>query len=244
MNPPTPDPSVSLGKPMNPTRAGNQYAQAPARPADPFAAGSHPLPPVGAPVAGTSPPIAVPMPPGATPVAASRTPQVESYDEETYMCRANDSFEEVSARVYSSKDYARALMLFNRNHPRATAALQKDPPVLAEGQPLYIPPIRILEKQYASAIPGYKPPAPVANTARTTARSLPASPSPQYRVRKSGGEMVPIIARDTLGNVDRWTEIYQLNKGRFDPAWPVPAGTVLVMPADAKVPAENVVSGK
>ncbi len=246
MNPPTPDPSVSLGKPMNPTRAGNQYAQAPARPADPLPTGSHPLPPVGAPVAGTSPPIAVPMPPGATPIAASRVPQVESYDEETYVCRANDSFEAISNHYYSSKKYAQALMLFNRNHPRATAALQKDAPVLAEGQALYIPPIRILEKQYASAIPGYKPPAPAPapNTARTTARSLSTSPSPQYHVRKAGGEMIPIIAKDTLGNVDRWTEIYQLNKGRFDPAWPVPAGTVLVMPADAKVPPENLVSGK
>jgi hypothetical protein len=228
------------GKPMSPVIAGNQYAQAPSRASDPLSGGSHPVPPVGAPVAGTSPPIAVPMPPGSASFIAARTPQVESYDEETYLCRANDTFEAISARVYSSKDYAQALMLFNRNHPRATAALQKDPPVLAEGQALYIPPIRILQKQYASAIPGYKPaPAtPAPDVTRTTARSLPSSPSPQYRVRKAN-EMIPIIARDTLGSVDRWTEIYQLNKGHIDPAYPLPVGTVLAMPADAKVPPEN-----
>lgn len=235
---PTPDPNVLLGKPLTPARPGDQYAQAPARPTDPVPAGSRPLPPLGAPVTGISPPIAVPVPPTAPRVATSRAPQVESYDEETYLWRANDSFEAISTRFYNSKNYAQALLLFNRNHPRAAAALGKEPPALTEGQAIYIPPMRILEKQYGNAIPGYKPAVSAPDATRTSARSLPVSASPQYRVQRTG-EMIPLIARDTLGNSDRWSEIYQLNSRNFDPSRPLPVGTVLAMPADAKVPPEN-----
>ncbi len=192
------------------------------------------------PAAGSSPPIAVPTAPGAGPTVAARTPQVESYDEETYRWQANDSFEAVSTRYYNSKNYAQALLLFNRNHPRAAAGLAKDPPGLAEGQAVFIPPMRILEKQYPTVIPGYQPatPAPAPDATRTSSHSLPPSPNLQYRVRQAG-EMIPIIARDTLGNSDRWSEIYQLNARSFDPSRPLPVGTVLSMPADARVPPEN-----
>lgn len=213
---------------MTPTRPADQYAQA--RPTNPVTTSSNPLLPLGA-----SPAIAVP-----TPTVAARTPQVESYDEEMYLWRANDSFEAISGRFYNSKNYAQALLLFNRNHPRAAATLAKDPPALAEGQAVFIPPMRILEKQHPTAIPGYKPapPAPAPDATRTSSRSLPPSPNLQYRVRQAG-EMIPIIARDTLGNSDRWSEIYQLNARSFDPSRPLPVGTVLSMPADARVPPEN-----
>jgi hypothetical protein len=225
---PAPDPNVLLGKPMTPTGPADRYAQA--RPTNPVTTSSNPLLPLGA-----SPPIAVP-----TPTVAARMPQVESYDEETYLWRTNDSFEAISGRFYNSKNYAQALLLFNRNHPRAAAALAKDPPALAEGQAVFIPPMRILERQYPTAIPGYKPatPAPAPDATRTSSRSLPPSPNLQYRVRQAG-EMIPIIARDTLGSSDRWSEIYQLNARSFDPSRPLPVGTILSMPADARVPPEN-----
>jgi nucleoid-associated protein YgaU len=45
----------------------------------------------------------------------------------------------------------------------------------------------------------------------------------------SGGEMLLSIAERTLGNRDRWSEIYRLNP-QVQPQYPIPAGTVLRMP--------------
>jgi nucleoid-associated protein YgaU len=179
----------------------------------------------------------VPIPPSAS---AGRTggnfvPQVESYDEEIYLCRAGDTLETICQRYYQSDGYARALLLFNRNHPRPASGVAKDPPDLREGQPVYIPPPHILDKYYAYAVTGQK----------TSAAVVPATARPphppradqRYLVRQA--EMVSAIARNTLGNLERWTEIYEMNGRGFDPSRPVPAGTVLVMPAGARIPETN-----
>jgi nucleoid-associated protein YgaU len=191
------------------------------------------------------------MPPSAVrgdrPVQTSSqmTPQVESYDEETYVCQGGDTFENISAQFYHTEKLGPALLLFNRSHPRAAAALWKDGPTLQEGMPVYIPPVRILEKNHAAAIPDFKPtPAPGlgAGPAAPMAASTPDAPpatargGPQYAVRKV--EMISAIARDTLGNWQRWTEIYKLN-GHINPSQPLMVGTVLAMPADAVIPPEN-----
>jgi hypothetical protein len=169
-------------------------------------------------------------------------PQVESYDEETFYCKAPfTTFESISKKFYNSENYAQALLLFNFNHPRRAAALWKDPPVLQEDMPVYIPPLRILEKHYSYAIKDYSPlpppavtpgPAPATGAAQSAARG-----GPLYAVRKP--EMIREIARATLGNWERWNEIYSLNNRSFDPSQPVPVGTVLVMPAEARIPTEN-----
>jgi nucleoid-associated protein YgaU len=168
-------------------------------------------------------------------------PQVESYDEETYQCRAGDTLEIISQRFYNSDKYARALLLFNRNHPRPAVGLTKEPPLVTEGQPVYIPPPHILEKYYAYALPTSKtPPAvviPATGTAPITAPAAAPRSGPRYVVRQA--EMVSAVARNTLGNLERWSEIYELNGRGFDPSRPIPAGTVLTMPADARVPDAN-----
>jgi hypothetical protein len=162
---------------------------------------------------------------------------VESYDEETYVCKAGDSFEAISQRYFQSPNYAQALLLFNRNHPRAAAALWKNSATLTEGMPVYVPPLRILEKYHGSAIPGLKPVSAAAPVVPAAAASVPAARvGPQYVVRKS--EMISGIAREALGNFDRWSEIYKLNN-RIDPSRPLAIGTVLSMPEDARIPAEN-----
>jgi hypothetical protein len=83
--------------------------------------------------------------------------KVDSYDEETYLCKQGDKFEDISTKFYQTDKYAQALLLFNRNHPRAAAAVRQDPPMLAVGQPVYIPPLRVLEKLHATAIPDHAP---------------------------------------------------------------------------------------
>jgi hypothetical protein len=50
------------------------------------------------------------------------------------------------------------------------------------------------------------------------------------------------IARVTLGNGDRFHEIYHLNERRYRPDYAVPAGTILVLPDGARVPPEAAVN--
>jgi hypothetical protein len=196
---------------------------------------------VGSAATVTTPPIGVPVPPSST---AGRTssnfvPQVESYDEETYPCKEGDTLESVSQRFFTTDKYARALLLFNRNHPRPPAGLVANPPRLVEGQPLYIPPSHILEKYYAYAIPGQKAAPAVVVPAATGSTPAPANANAQrggHRYVVKQPEMISTIARNTLGSLDRWSEIYELNGRGFNPSQPLPPGTALVMPADAKLP--------
>ena len=201
------------------------------------------LPLLGAPPSAGGPPIAVAGP------AAASFPQVESWDEEAYSCQGGDTFEAISQRYYHTDRYAQALALFNRNHPRAADGLLLDPPLVQPGTQVFIPPARILERDYARAIkpaPAADNPSSVPSPAPAGASSsVPSSTSPSsegigtaasggkfYRVQ-SNGEMFLEIARRTLGNGDRWEEIYRLNP-RFDPKNPIPGGQILRLPPDAQ----------
>ena len=190
---------------------------------------STPTTPLGARAEAVSPPIAAPTPDKIIPVAAQTTTvaQADSWDEETYTCRANDTFKGISQQFYHSDRYDRALLLFNRNHPLAADWIRQDPPTPAAGQPVYIPPAHILEKRYAAAIPGL--------SSLPAAADGPKQPAGyrQYKVRPNG-EMLLEIARRTLGASERWSDIHQLNK-RYDPQKPIPPGTILWLPADARV---------
>jgi nucleoid-associated protein YgaU len=52
------------------------------------------------------------------------------------------------------------------------------------------------------------------------------------------GEEVYEIARRTLGNGDRWMDLFKLNP-QFRPGQVIPVGTVLRLPPDAKVPVDR-----
>jgi nucleoid-associated protein YgaU len=216
-------------------------------------------------------------PPFPTPPAppVSVAPQVDAYDEQAYRCKPEDDFAKISQQVYQSDRYARALLMHNRNHPRAAEGILHDPPNLAGAQ-IYIPPLRILEKNYGVLIPDFKPlpavsappltpgaaappagtapggapgvaPAGAAGGAPGAAPGAPAtgtswaspggSSDKQYRVA-GNGEWYRDIAARTLGNRERWGEIYVLNGRRFPPENPVPPGIVLRLPADARVDAQ------
>jgi LysM repeat protein len=177
-------------------------------------------------------------------------PQVDSYDEEMYQCQQGDSVASISMRYYQSEKYAQALLLFNRNHPRASDGVLLDPPVLQAGQPVFIPPLRILERNYARAIPDHTPLPPPASLAPPAGLSPPRFSSAPIATPAAGGggpvasagktyrlpqnAMFYEIAKRTLGSGDRWWDIAQLNP-RYNPKDPVPAGTVLQLPADARV---------
>jgi hypothetical protein len=191
-------------------------------------------PPIEAPVTASSAPIRVSAPP-------SNSPAVESYDEETFTCRPTESFQTISQNFFQTDKYARALLLFNRDHPLANSAVKNDPPVLQAGQQVYVPPARILEKYYAAAIDSKSAAVPAVPTGtRVGILSGPETPAPPpatairadaastYRVAGSG-EMIRDIARRTLGDAERWPEIYRLNPN-IDPKDAVPAGSELRLP--------------
>jgi hypothetical protein len=223
-----PEPRVKLVTPSTPP--GNEFAQGPPPPAAPAPARA--LPPVGAVPAATSPPLVAPSP---APVSRPPAPQVESFDEETYSCRPGDTFESVTRAKYQSPKYAQALLLYNRAHPVAGDSFQGGVTTLRIGQAIYLPPAAILEKRFGDAI--QNPVQPAASPERPS-YSSPAPPAAgAYRVG-GGGEYLRAVAMRALADSERWQEILRLNPS-VNPAYPVPPGTVLRLPPDARVPAEN-----
>jgi nucleoid-associated protein YgaU len=68
-------------------------------------------------------------------------------------------------------------------------------------------------------------------SARATAQAGPVTRS--YKVQARGERLYDIAGR-TLGDSNRWSEIYRLNP-QVAPEMPVPGGTWLHLPADARV---------
>jgi hypothetical protein len=321
-----PEPNVRLGPPVG-GALGTQSSQGPSHDSGSAVPPSNQFAQIPAPnFNDQSPRVANPYQtpvPATGPIQPAGFPaaKVDSYDEETYLCKQGDKFEDISTKFYQTDKYAQALLLFNRNHPRATAAVRQDPPVLGVGQPVFIPPLRVLQKQYTTAIPdhaaanqggtliptntdnhnpadgstasgtglgagasaagqnstlsdnrnstgpmgagtaagqtggSYSLPGENQNTAgqypMPQDNRNPVAPSPPlpgampqtkpavqgqdriYQVPKNG-ETFWEIARKTLGNPNRWSEIRRLNP-QLDPKYPVPGGTNLKMPSDARI---------
>jgi hypothetical protein len=184
------------------------------------------------------------MAPGASqprPQPAAGQPVVDSWDERTYVCRAGDTFASISKLQYNSDAYADALLLYNRNHPRAGDALRRDG-TIAPGDRIYVPPSAILEKRHGDAVAGAKPkPVGVKNgddqfgVAPAVYHSDPSgAANPSYKVQGKSEYLIG-IAQQVLNDGMRWKELAQLNPD-VKPEIPVPPGTVLRLPADAHVP--------
>ncbi len=225
---------VSLGTPTS--QGNNQYAQltggqsAPVNEAPPLY-GSKPDVSVQ--------PMAVTMPPAA---------KKDNWDDRQYQSRQGETYQSIARDQYKSNRFAEALMDYNRDYPLATDTTRSNPTVIVPGQTIYLPPVRILQREYGSVIPEQSAAAPVSPTSLPSVAGSPATltsaplPEKRYRVR-GGGAMFLTIARSTLGDDNRWPEIYRLNPS-FDPKDPVPGGTVLRMPGDAKIDPADVPAGQ
>jgi hypothetical protein len=206
--------------------------------------------PIGATPPVSSPPIAVALAGGQT---NNTLPQVKQYDINAYSIKPEDkSFADISKNVYGNDKYAQALVLFNRDHPQATEGVRQDPPQVRPGTPIFYPPKEILESKYGSVITGPAPAAPTNSSAVSVGAPTPlnavtpgnpntvSAPPPgtnvwtepgggkSYRVGNNP-EHIREIARTALGDPERWSEIYRLNR-TIDPAFLIPAGTVLKLP--------------
>jgi hypothetical protein len=226
--------AASLGAPavpaMAPPPANNQVAQL----GNGGTASANPeAPPYGARPEARVQPVNVPVP--SVPVPS----QKDHWDDELCFGQTSDTFATIAREKYHSERYADALMYYNRDHLLATEATKHNPGTIVQGQRIYLPPERILKRDYGAAIleesevKTGRGVSPAKRPATTGANPSAPLPEKTYRVR-GRGEMFLTIARNTLGNELRWSEIYQLNS-RFEPTVEVPGGTVLRMPGDAKI---------
>jgi hypothetical protein len=163
---------------------------------------------------------------------------VVSYSETEYVCEEKDTLKSVSARFYQTEGYAEALKQWNLNHRKQPTAVRNDGS-LAPREKVYLPSTAELERRYPEALPGQKPASGQARpTSSGTVQAGYTMPAPPVYYKVVQEEMMGAIAKRTLGNVERWGEIHQLNPS-LETMKPLPAGTVLVMPTGAEVPPEN-----
>ncbi len=181
----------------------------------------------------------------ALPAAGKELPKVIGHSDDVHRIEPSQTtFAQLSQRWYGTDKYADALLEYNRRHllNRLNTDLQRSPPVLAPNQPIYYPHPNVLESDFAAYIktpgaparPGssgppvvqLSPPTPLSATGNAAADATVA-----YRVPQT--DHVLRIAQQTLGNMNDWTEIVRLNPSlRTDQ--PIPAGTVLRLPAKAR----------
>jgi LysM repeat protein len=198
------------------------------------------LPPIGSAVGNTTPPIRLPEAMPAKPLAPAAQPvttQVISYEEMRHTLAPGETYESLSKQFYNSDAYAKALQMWNQNHPRASDAMARDGSIVP-GEKLFVPPVEQLEQHYAAVIPNLKAAPRPSGTVQTsfTGSAPSAADFTYYKVVKD--ESVEIISRATLGTGDRANDVLRLNPN-LRAGQNVPAGTLLLLPAGARVPPEN-----
>jgi hypothetical protein len=238
--------------PMPPAPAATGPAVPPAAPPAPTAVASATLPnPTPPPTLGGQAPAAGPpvrAPEALNGPSAAPPVKVQESEAANYNVTAEaQTLEAISKLKYGSEKYARAIRLYNGKFLNDDVS---ETTPLKVGQRLLIPPAQVLEKEYPSEIQNYQPARPAVATGPVTdAAPLGSAFAPSagppvnlgrpsmdktvnYTVRP-GGEHMWEIARDHLGDGRRWSEIYRLNPS-IPPEQPVPGGTVLRLPADAR----------
>jgi len=165
--------------------------------------------------------------PTVTPVAAIERSPTTSFDVDIHEPKAGDTYEAISREFYNDTRFAAALRAYNRNKP------------LQGSGPIDVPPLHIL-KRYSQNQPqsGVVPVSQVNTQPEwgSAAASAPVrtSAAKSFRV-PTGGMSMRAVARLTMGNEQRWNDIYALNP-QLRPDEILPAGTDLRLPADARNP--------
>jgi hypothetical protein len=200
-----------------------------------------PLPPIGGPTTATTPPIRLPDPLPSQPLApveSQGATQVVTYQEIRHSVVATDSFVSLSKEYYGNDTYASALQMWNQTHPRASDTMARDGK-LVPGEKVYIPPTGQLERHYPALIPNMKSTVPTGGAVQTSYTGTPPPAAAVLIYKVATPESVEVIARQTLGSGDKANELLRLNTP-FRAGQIVPAGTLLMLPAGATVPPENI----
>jgi len=186
------------------------------------------------PPAPVGPPPPAPAPVRPAPTVGGSAPLVDSWDEQTYVCKPGDNYASICVAIYKTDKYARALEAYNRNHPRAGDAMRATGAIVP-GDKVYVPESNVLEKRHGDMIARPKPAAvgPGSGTVQAGFQTTAAPPpGGTYKVTAAGGEFLAQIAVRLWNDQERWRDLAQLNSG-IDPLVPVKAGTVLNLPAAA-----------
>ena len=185
---------------------------------------------------------------------------VNSYNVISYQVLPGDTYDSIARQMCQSADYGPSLQRFNRDRR------QSDQP-LVPGSTVRIPPVGVLQRIAGivpttppNKVPGATKRTVVASseqqgrqgtaTSSTSANTVvvagkadsgsPSEPrtaaaTPSFLVREQS--TLYAIAKQTLGDGNRFREIFELNRDRLtDPTHLVPAGTTLRLPGTAGSP--------
>ena len=121
---------------------------------------SSPIMPVPAPGTVSSASNQLYTPAAVTPIApipaAIGAPRVDSWTEQAYLCQPGETYASISQKIYGNADYAKALQMWNENHPRARIDTPKSG-LLLPGQEVYYPPTQELSRRYGNFMPKVSP---------------------------------------------------------------------------------------
>lgn len=175
--------------------------------------------------------------PSGSPEVKPTVPEIApktNFDVDLYEPKANDSYESISMEYYNDKRYAAALKAFNSNQ------------ALTGGRFVAVPPMHILKKKFPGQVGNVTPvggtggtpsSAPQWGPAGESSTPVPARAAGIYRgtyVVPAGNGMTMLnVAKLTLGNEQRWRDIYDLNPN-LRPGDVLPPGTELKLPSDAR----------
>jgi nucleoid-associated protein YgaU len=141
-----------------------------------------------------------------------------------------ETFSSLSQRLYGDTSYAAALAEFNKEHDFVTLDQPQPNQVIAK------PNREILEQRYPQLIPRmkastYTPSSTAVNNMQrgNTTAAAPAESFKTYRVAK--GEQLFEVAKKTLGDGYRWSEIYALNKEQLRDSTELRPDMVLKIPS-------------
>jgi hypothetical protein len=169
------------------------------------------------------------------PIVSETVPRT-TFDVDLYEPKANDSYESISQEYYNDKRYAAALKAHNGNLP------------LQGGRAVEVPPIHILKKKFPGQVGAVTPAGGTSTPSTGGPLWSPATTKPDptpiraagagrgVYVVPQGGMTMKAIARLTLGNEQRWRDIFDLNPHFTNPDDVLTAGTELRLPTDARIP--------
>lgn len=157
----------------------------------------------------------------------------------TELAVPGETFSSLSQRLYGDTNYAIALAAFNKEE----GFVKLDQPT--PGERVAKPNREILDQKYPQFVRRLTPgnlnqtsATMMANNANAPAKAgaVPAAPAtgnlPTYRVGK--GEQLFEVAKKTLGDGYRWSEIYALNKDMLRDSTELRPDMVLKLPAEAR----------
>lgn len=167
--------------------------------------------------------------------------KVVDYESKQYMAQPGDTFASLSKAAYGDERLANALLAYNRDF-----SSNRNMTAPQAGQLILLPPPQVLQQSrytgaQADARPGIgaapvsiSPPVPVSPMRTFTPATPTADATKSYRV-PAAGQLIFELAMQTLGDGNRWAEIYRLNP-MIDPLRPIPGNTVVRLPGNANVP--------